>query len=119
MTGIKVVRFIDPVADSTNCMFAEVQINGVIRYKVENAINTDTVCGVNVKNMGIQGTELPAIVTYTNTKTPTVTKVVPDFGPTIGGTTLVITGTNFGTVNNVVSVLIDGVECAVSAVIDT
>ena len=74
---------------------------------------------MNVKNIGIQGTELPSIVTYTNSKTPTVTMVDPDFGPTIGGTTLVITGTHFGTTMGVVNVLIDGVECVVSAVIDT
>lgn len=56
---------------------------------------------------------LPNAVTYSHTKTSTVTGVSPSFGPSVGGTTLTITGTNFAPSS--LSVMIDGIACAISA----
>jgi ethanolamine utilization microcompartment shell protein EutL len=48
-----------------------------------------------------------------------VQSIVPDLGSTAGNTDIVITGTNFGTVKGDVKVVIDKIECAVSAVTNT
>lgn len=43
-----------------------------------------------------------------------VTDISPKFGSPVGGETLTITGTGFGTVNGDVIVSIDGVACVVN-----
>lgn len=52
------------------------------------------------------------IVTYDHDKTTVITDIDPQFGSITGGTTVTITGTNIGTVNEV---NIDGITCTVSA----
>jgi hypothetical protein len=47
-----------------------------------------------------------------HSKTSTITGISPAFASSAGGDTIVLTGTNFGTI---ISVSIDGVDCPVSS----
>lgn len=71
---------------------------------------TDKQCDVVIK--GPTDVTLSNAINYSHSKTSTVTNVSPLFGPSIGGTTITITGTNFG---SSVTVTIDGINCPVSA----
>ncbi len=71
-----------------------------------------TACDVKVVLPGQTVPVTGATISYRADKTSTITQVSPQFGPSIGGTTLTITGKNFG---SVVTVTIDGVSCVVSA----
>ena len=70
----------------------------------------DKQCNITIK--GPTDINLPNAVTYSGTKTSTITTLSPKFGPSIGGTVVTITGTNFGTT---LSVKIDGIDCAITA----
>lgn len=67
---------------------------------------TDKQCDIVIK--GPTDITLSNAVNYAHVKTSTVTNVSPLFGPSVGGTVLTITGTNFG---STVTVTIDGIEC--------
>lgn len=45
--------------------------------------------------------------------TAVITSIVPSFGPSIGGTSIIIYGSNFDTTN--VTVIIDGIYCIVTS----
>jgi hypothetical protein len=53
---------------------------------------------------------LPSLITYSNSKTSTITSVSPQFGPSIGGSLVTLTGTNFGTN---LTVTIDQITCSI------
>ena len=72
--------------------------------------NTDKQCDIVIK--GPTDVTLANAVNYAHTKTSTVTNVSPAFGSSIGGTTVTITGTNFG---SALTVTIDGIDCPVSS----
>ncbi|WAR05573.1 PKHL1-like protein, partial [Mya arenaria] len=57
--------------------------------------------------------------TYNAALTPTISDVTPTKGGTGGGTTITISGSGFGSDVGAVSVMINGSECVVSAVVDT
>ena len=58
---------------------------------------------------------------YDVTSTPVVTDVFPDFGSSLGGTLLNVSGSGFGASTNAsnVTVVVNGVLCTVTAVSDT
>lgn len=85
-------------------------MNGIIYSTLTVAPDTDKQCDIVIK--GPTDVTLTNAVTYSHSKTSTVTNVSPLFGPSIGSTTLTITGTNFG---STVTVTIDGIDCPVSA----
>ena len=57
---------------------------------------------------------LTLAVIYQEEKTSTVTSISPSFGPSVGGTVITITGTNFDPNPASVSVVIDGFTCVIS-----
>lgn len=98
------------------CQLAELTFTGQIYSTV--AVNAAGVTACDVKIV-LPGQVVPvtgATINYSAVKTSTITSVSPKFGPSVGGTTLTITGKNFGTT---VIVTIDGIPCTVSANIDT
>jgi hypothetical protein len=58
-------------------------------------------------------------VEYRKDKTPNVTALNPPFSSPVGNSPLIITGTGFGTDVSKVSVKVDGIVCAVTAVTST
>ena len=53
---------------------------------------------------------IPEVDCFVAVVAPTVASINPANGPTVGGTVVTITGTNFGTSNSVVSATIGGVS---------
>lgn len=51
--------------------------------------------------------------------TPKVTNIQPKFASPVGGDNIIISGNGFGNQNNNVNVLVDGIPCTVTSVIDT
>ena len=85
-------------------------MNGIVYSTLEVTAGVDKQCNIVIK--GPTDVTLTNAVTYSHTKTSTVTTLSPKFGPSVGGTVLTITGTNFGTP---LSVTIDGVPCSITA----
>jgi len=54
-------------------------------------------------------------VNYLNTLTPSLTSITPRFGTVVGGTTVKFAGTGFSSVLTDNKIMIDGIECVVSA----
>jgi hypothetical protein len=70
----------------------------------------DKLCDIVIK--GPTDITLANAVTYSHAKTSTISSLSSKFGPSVGGTILTITGTNFGTN---LSVKIDDIDCAITA----
>ncbi len=85
-------------------------MNGIVYSTLSVVNNVDKQCDVVIK--GPTDVVLSNAVTYSHTKTSTISSLSPKFGPSVGGTVLTITGTNFGTT---LSVKIDGVDCVISS----
>lgn len=85
-------------------------MNGIVYSTLAVVNNVDKQCDVVIK--GPTDVVLSNAVTYSHTKTSTISSLSTKFGPSIGGTVLTITGTNFGTT---LSVKIDGVDCVISS----
>lgn len=95
-----------------SCRFGEIQYSG--RVSVSDT-NTSTQCTPKLWIGGSSADLSP--VTYTNTKTATITGVAPRYGAVQGGETITISGTNF--VNLQTSVTIDGISCSIVSVTST
>lgn len=91
---------------------AEITFTGQIYSTVAVNAAGVTACDVKLVLPGLVVPVTGATISYSADKTSTITQVSPKFGPSIGGTTVTITGKNFG---SVVIVTIDGIACAVSA----
>jgi len=100
------------------CTMAEVRIKGVRYYQNDVVDATAYNCDANL-TINNKVSTLSAAVKYSTTATPVVSSISPKMGPTIGGTTLTITGTSFGSVTADVQVVIDGVTCSVQSVSST
>lgn len=94
------------------CQLAEITFTGQIYSTVAVNAAGVTACDVKLVLPGLVVPVTGATISYSADKTSTITQVSPKFGPSIGGTTVTITGKNFG---SVVIVTIDGIACAVSA----
>lgn len=57
-------------------------------------------------------------VTYSVDITPTVTKIEPIYSWQLGGDSITITGTGFGTVAGEASVKLWGIECTIDTIQD-
>ena len=114
-------RFVKLTPNATQiisrCNIAEVQFYGSLIYAGNSSL-TSTMCNTNVQLNGNQ-VWLNSTVEYRNDATPVVQSISPALGPTAGGTIVTISGSGFGTAMNKVSVIIDGITCVVSAVINT
>ena len=71
--------------------------------------------------ININGKEIEeaGAVTYSLSGTPTITELNPPFGSSLGNEEIEIVGAGFGSDNGVVSVLLEGQVCSVTAVSDT
>jgi len=58
-------------------------------------------------------------VKYKGTMTPTINSMSPRFGTVVGGTSVTFTGINFNSDKTKYSVVIDGINCPVSAATTT
>lgn len=85
-------------------------MNGIVYSTLSVTAGVDKQCDVVIK--GPTDVTLTNAVTYSHAQTSTITSLNHKFGPSIGGTTLIITGTNFG---SALSVTIDGIACAITA----
>ena len=74
-------------------------------------LTCDVVMNINGKEITESGK-----VTYQVGATPTITELIPPFGSSLGGEEIEITGTGFGSNSGVVTVLLEGQECSVTAV---
>jgi hypothetical protein len=102
------VRFVH--TNVSKCQLADIQVNGIVYSNLAVTAGVDKQCDVVIK--GLSDITLANVVTYSHAKTSTITGFNPKFGPSIGGTVLTITGTNFG---SALSVKIDGIDCPISA----
>ncbi|MCJ8746157.1 hypothetical protein PDJAM_G00138700 [Pangasius djambal] len=75
----------------------------------------ETQVQVNIKVFGVNYPSLS--FNYTRSQTPNITSVSPTTGPS--GTAITVSGSGFGSVAGLVSVLIDGAACNVSSITDT
>lgn len=92
----------------SQCQLAEIAFVGVIYSTFPVDSTTDTLCNVQLllptQTLNISS----APITYSPSRTSTLRAVTPSFGPSVGGTEVKFSGSNFGTR---VSILIDGVDC--------
>lgn len=102
-----------------DCSFAEIETYGYRYYKTTTDTDTDLACPVYVSVLSSAPATLDNKVVYKAGATPLVSALNPVRGTTAGGTTLTITGSGFGTTQSAVTVEVDNVPCAVSAVSDT
>ena len=111
--ALVVYRYVRFRHDATSlCQLAELTFTGQIYSTVAVNAAGVTACDVKLVLPGQVVSVTGATISYSADKTSTISQVSPKFGPSIGGTTLTITGKNFGTV---VTVTIDDIPCAVSA----
>ncbi|XP_052805044.1 fibrocystin-L-like isoform X2 [Mya arenaria] len=87
------------------------------QYTCRTPANSAQICDVSIAVNGLSKT-LSNEYTYDASLTPSVSGVTPRRGGTGGGTTITITGSGFGTTQGDISVIIDGAECEVTAVVD-
>ena len=97
------------------CNLAEIEFIGTRFHKNSGDSIDSLICDVTVNSYGRQFI-LPQIVQYSELLTPKITSISPEMTTSLGGTTLTILGSNFGTETSVVNVLIDGVQCTISSV---
>lgn len=105
----------------SNCKFSEIQTYGYATTLP--AITTSNIGSYSPSSFYVVSDDLTYDVTskisYSSSGTPTINTVSPRYGSWKVANTLTITGSGFGTTIADVSVKVDGVVCAVSAVIDT
>lgn len=111
-----------------NCNVNEIEIvgikvttraDGVCPITVTFPVGTSVTAGTSA-TAGTALSSVPAQVTYDLDATPTVTSITPNNGTALGGTTLTIRGTGFdGVAAADVSVVLNGVPCAVTTVAAT
>lgn len=94
----------------SKCQLSELEMNGIIYSTLPITAGVNKQCDIVIK--GPTDVTLTNAVTYSHAQTSTVTSLSPKFGPSVGGTVLTITGTNFGTT---LSVTIDGITCDITA----
>jgi hypothetical protein len=95
-----------------SCRIGEIVFNGIV------AINDSTSSKVCTPKLIIGSTSTNLNdVTYTSTKTATITSITPRYGKVSGNEVVTITGTNF--VNGATSVKFDGITCAINSVTTT
>ncbi|KAH9519161.1 Fibrocystin-L, partial [Bulinus truncatus] len=95
--------------------------NNELNNSCEDVINDtskESTCDVIASVEGVSRI-IQASYVYDYTLKSIVTSVSPSRGGTAGGTTLTITGTNFGILKESISVMIAGVPCNVQSVADT
>ena len=131
LSAFRSLRFFAPTGSGAACRFNEVQFIG---YDV-NAAATAGNCPVTVAPDAACGTwedvtaplpvaataEAPAgqTVAVSVAATPKVDSVSPDNAPSLGGATVTLFGSGFGTVVGDVTVMLNEVECTVTAVTNT
>ena len=95
-----------------SCRIGEVVFSGIVAI---NDSGTSKVCPTKL----VTGTTSVPLndVTYTNTKTPTITSISPRYGKVSGDEVITITGSNF--LNGSTSVKFDGITCATTSVTTT
>ena len=99
-------------ATAESCQMGEVELWG---YVLDASTATSKTCEISLNGVESSSSVISgATVTYTDAATTTVTDISPKYGTYKGGETITITGTSFSTVTSEISVLIDGVACAVS-----
>ena len=85
------------------------QLFGWLSYALNTPITERKSCTARVSVNGVNPSNAYDAVVYAANYTPTVATVAPSYGPTYGGTTLTITGTNFDPASTLI--LVDGVGC--------
>lgn len=80
--------------------------------------SNDQTCSVTV-NYEEETVTTSSQVSYQNALTAALEIITPNRGTILGGTTVVFTGTGFGTTSSSVTVTIDDINCVVSTVTDT
>lgn len=114
------MRFRNQVATgNANCELAEVRVYGFRYYKNDiTALTQDFTCDVRVMlNRFVQ--TLTQKVTYSNSFTANITSIAPRYGWQLGGDSVTISGSGFGTDATKVKVYIDKIQCVVQAVTAT
>ena len=87
-----------------------------IKYStVSVTAGVDKSCDVVIK---AENKLITNAITYTHSITAVVNTITPNFGPSIGGENIHITGTGFGA-SSTVTVTIDGIDCPVSSSTNT
>ena len=100
-------------SNATNgCEITEMQLIG------HEALDTDAEeynCPIEITQSDGNTTHLTETVNYRVSLTPVLTAVNPRWGSVEGGTPLTFTGTNLSPVPSAYSILLDGIECIVTA----
>ena len=88
------------------CQISGFEITGKVYKDITISDVNNQPCDVEIKNVGVT---LAGKVIYSATSTPDITNISPVFGPSVGGETITITGTNFSPDISNNKVFIDGV----------
>ena len=94
----------------------EIEWSGVL---IQSVTSDSTTCPITLQLSSVTPalTQTPSTkVSYTAASTPSLTSMSPLNGTTLGGTTLTLTGTGFGSTSSAVNVAIDGVNCAITSI---
>lgn len=101
--------------ESKSCYISEIELHG---FETIDSSGVTHDCTPTVRLNGTT-TALTNAVTYDSAATPNLTAISPRFGTVKGGETVTFTGTGFPTSINDVTIIIDGVDCAVQTASET
>ena len=104
------------VQDIVSCPIVEIEMIGNIF--IDDSV-TSKACDVHVEIGSESPVLLPNKVNYQDSATTKVTEISPRYGTFKGGDVVTITGEGFSATTSETKVLIDGIECTVSAVNST
>jgi len=102
------IRFRHNVTSS--CSLAEIAFTGQIYSTFPVDSSAVTACPVKLLLTGQSIDVTQALISYSPSMTSTLRSITPSFGPSIGGTTVHLQGSNFG---SVLIITIDGIDCRV------
>lgn len=102
---------------NSKCQLAEIEVTGIIFSTT--TYSSSLPCDVQVNFFGATSATFSNLVTYSDSATAVITSFDPALGPSTGGTTIKMTGTNFVPTFPANSVIIDGIVCTITAVSST
>jgi hypothetical protein len=95
---------------TSQCQISELSFTGILYSTLSFDATKSKNCAVTVELPSLAPITATSTITYDPIKTSTVTSISPKFGPSIGGTVIHLSGTNFVHPN---TLKIDGVECII------
>ena len=102
---------------TSKCNLAEFEVEGIFYSGVTTSLDSNLVDASF--SDGFHSVSWSGKVEYRADATSVVNQISPTTASPVGGVNVTLTGTNFGTDVNVVSVVVDGVACAVQTVTST